>query len=318
MELKLAEFIENLEQTKFDEPGTVEELEVVAEKLNNFVENLSIKKLMPRKIYDKNPFNEKARVVNFPSDECYHGSLEFLGGLTNLKSLSIKFDPGVLGCKYEKRFFQVATVDIENIGKALVSLKKLEYFTIKTSDLSEPMKMLHLLLPLKTMKHLKSIDLSYCNIKSKESGEYFEEFLNVHRSLKHLELKGNIFRRDFSTHLAHGIRKFAGKLNYFGLSFTPLLDNGLDQIIKSIKDRKNVVRLDISNCESGLLGRNDDCNEALISLIEREGSLREININGNDIKKDLTKELFIKALDKNYKILDLSCENCGKIIFCYK
>ena len=158
LELKLTELIENLEETAFDEPMTAEHLKNVIEKLKDHVEHLSIKKL---KGYDKNPFNDKVRVVNFSSDECFHGSLEFLGGLTNLKDLSIKFDPGLQGLKYERRFFQVAIVDLENIGKALMSLKKLEKFAIQQSDLSEPMKINYLLMSMKTMKQLNVIDLSY-------------------------------------------------------------------------------------------------------------------------------------------------------------
>lgn len=317
LELKLTELIENLEETEFDEPITAEQLRNVIEKLKDHVEHLSIKKLKARKGYDKNPYNDKARVVNFSSDECFHGSLEFLGGLTNLKDLSIKFDPGLQGWKYEKRFFQVATVDLENIGKALMSLEKLEKLAIQQSDLSEPMKINHLLMPIKTMKQLNVINLSYCAITSKMSGQNFEEFLTGNRSLKHLELKGNILGFDFCFHFAQGIKKFDGKLNYLGLSLTPILGNGLGSIVKSIKYKKNVERLDISKCDNGLHGENDDDVELLKRLIERQGSVQAIDMNENSINIQLTKENFIKALEKNYKIIELNCENCGKYQFSY-
>lgn len=312
LELKLTELIENLEQTVFDEPVTAEHLKNVIEKLKDYVEHLSIKQLKARKRFDKKPFNDKARVVNFTSDECFHGSLEFLSGLINLKDLSIKFDPGLQGWNYERRFFQVAAVDLENIGKALTSLKKLEKFAILQSDLSEPMKISYLLVPMQTMEQLSVINLSDCAITSKISGQHFEEFLTINRSLKHLELKGNILGMDFCFHFAQGIKKFAGKLNYLGLSLTPILGNGLGSIVKSIRYKKNVERLDISKCDNGMHGKNDDDVELLTRLIEKQGFVQAIDMNDNLINNQLTKENFIKALEKNYKIIELNCENCGK------
>lgn len=312
LELKLAELIENLEQTRFDEPATAEHLRNVTENLMEFVENLSIKKLKARVGYNKNPVNEKARVVNFSSDECYHGSRQFLGGLKNLKKWSVRFDPGLKSWNYEKRFFQVAAIDIENIGKALKSLKQLESFAIQQSDLSDSIKVYHLLTPMKAMEHLKVIELSYCGIKSTESGQHFEEFLSVNRSLKHLELKGNELGLHFCFHLAKGIQKFAGKLSHLGLSLTRILGNGLNLILNSLDDKKYIESLDISKC---VIGKSDNWVKSLIRLIERQGSLRMININENEIDSKLNKEKFIKAIDKNYEIVEINCENCGKKIF---
>ena len=114
-------------------------------------------------------------------------------------------------------------------------------------------------------------------------------------------------------HLSQGIKKFTGKLNYLGLSLTPILGNGLGAILKSIRYKKNVERLDISKCDNGLHGKNDDNDvELLTQLIERQGSIQAIDMNENFINNQLAKENFIKALEKNYKIIELACENCGK------
>lgn len=312
LELKLAELIENLEESRFEIPSVAKHLRDMTDKLKDFVENLTIQRLKMRKGHNKSPIDEQARVVNYSSNECYHGSLEFISGLINLKTLSIKFNPGRLDCKYERRFFQVALIDIENIGKALTSLKKLENFAIRQSDLNEPRKIYCLLTQLKVMEFLETVDLSFCNVTSKASGQHFEDFLKGNRSLKHLELKGNFLGFEFCTYLAMGIKVFSGKLNYLGLALTPILGNGLGQILQGIEQKGNVERLDISKCDNGLHGENDECIESLIRLIERQSSVREINMNDNGINRQLTKDGFIKAIDKNFNIENLTCENCGK------
>lgn len=312
LELKFTEIIENYEKTDLDSSVVVEHLNELTGKLESVVENILIKKLKTGKSYQKNPFNKKARIVNFSSDECIHGSLEFLGGLKSLKSLSIKLDPGQCGCSYERRFFQIAVSDIENIGKALNSLTKLESFAIYQSDLSEWMKIHHLLTPMMKMDNLKMVDLSYCSISTKESGEVFDQFLSFSRSIEHLELKGNNLDSEFCFHLSHGIKSFAGKLDYLGLSMTPIFKNGLSLIVKSISEKNNVRRLDISNCDITLNGASDGCIEELVSLIEGQGSLREIKRNENQITSEMSRENFIKALERNYEIDGIDCENCGK------
>jgi hypothetical protein len=309
IELKFAEIIENMEQKDFDTPGNVELLEKLTEKLEPIVESLLIKKLQPRISITTNSLHPKARVVNFTSEECYHGSLEFVGKLSNLKNLKIIFHPGKLERNYEKRFFKFAIADIENLGKALNQLKMLENFSIVRSDLSESLKVFHLLTP---MTNLKFLDLSFCSITSKESGEHFEAFLSQNSSLKHLELKGNELNSDFCEQFAKGIEKFKGNFNYLGMSMTPTLGNGLESILKSITNSNNVIQLNISSCENENHEKSENCFQELVNLIECEGLIRVINMQNNQIVNENIKESFIKALEKNFEIDEILCDNCGE------
>ena len=316
LELRLAEFIENLDENEFDSLQSAAVLNELVEKLQSVVENLSIEKMKLKVAFEKNPYDAGTRVVNFYSNGCTHGSLEFLGGLTNLKTLSIKFDPGRIGLKYEKRFFQVATCDIEHLGQALVKLNSLQNLSIRQSDLSEPEKIFFLTNALKTSTSLHSIDLSYCRIGSKVSGEQFLQFFRRNRSLKSLELKGNNLNEDFCFQLSVGLKAFKSKFEFLGLSMNPIWGIGLEHILKALKISKNVLRLDISNCQL-IDGHNccskhsDLCFNELIQLISKE-LLLELNLRLNDISSECLREKFIKALEKNYAIDESFCDCCGE------
>lgn len=314
LELKFSEFIGNLEKKDFDYPSTVEHLHELTKKLEPIVDNLTIRKLKPQATFDKNPFNPNVRVVNVPSDECHRGSLEFLGSLKNLKRLFIRFDPGNVGFKYERRFFQVSVHDIENVGKALMMLKKLEDFTIHRSDLSAPLKILHLLTPMGSMNNLKFLDLSFCSISSKESGEHFEKFLSLSPSLERLELKGNKLDYEFCYHFARGIKSFEGKFEYLGLSLTPILGNGLGEIAISISEMNNVHHLDVSSCDTDKIQNTAECIREIINLLEPQRSIRVINVENNNIANDFLKEKFISTLCKNFDIDEIYCATCGEFI----
>lgn len=312
LELKLAEFIEDLEQTKFDLPEMIKYLEQLMAKLEPWIEKLSITKLKTRQHFTKNPFNPSARVVNFDSDECSHGSLEFLGGLSNLKQLSIKFDPGYLGYSYKRRLFQVSIEDLENIAKALSKLKKLERLEIRRSDLSEPEKVLFLTRSMKSLPTLHSIDFSNCSIGLRLSGQHFRELLKSNRAIKRLELKGNDLDEGFCKNFAVGLKDFRGRLDYFGLSWNPIFGKALTFILKA---SGNISHLDISNCILKTNQQTEECFDQLASMLERHQSLTEIDISGNEFKSLEMKAKFIKALEKNFEVVEARCDNCGECNF---
>lgn len=309
LELKLAEFIENLEQTQFDAPKTITYLEQLMAMLEPFIDQLSINKLKTKQYFAKNPFNPSAPVVNFNSDECSHGSLEFLGGLSNLKQLSIKFDPGNLGYNYTRRLFQVSTEDVENVAKALTNLKKLERLEIRRSDLSEPEKLLFLTRSMKSMPALRSIDFSNCSIGSRLSGLHFLGLLRANRMIRRLELKGNNLDECFCQNLAAGLKDFRGELEYLGLSWNPIFGKALVNILKAAE---KVSRLDISNCDLKTKQHNDECFDCLAVMLERHQSLIELDVSGNEFTSVELKAKFIKALEKNFEVVEARCDNCGK------
>lgn len=268
--------------------------------------------MKPRRSFEGNRFTSKARIVNFPIENCSHGSLEFLGILTNLKEFFIKFDPGKLERNYERRFCHVSLGDVKNLAKAVFKWKKLEKFTIHRSNLSEPIKIFSLLAPMKWMTNLKLLDFSFCCITSKESGEHFNTFLSLASNLQHLELKGNNLNNDFCQEFSRGIESFRGKFTYLGLSKNPTSGGGLAQILRSISEMANVQRIDISSCESENYKDNQNNYHELVNLVEQKGSISEINMQTNKIANEEMKENFIKALDKNFVIDEIQCEDCGE------
>lgn len=310
IELKLKEYIENLEQTKFDMPETAKYLEVLMVSLACWIEDLSIKKLKTMQLFAKNPFTSSARVVNFKSNECSHGSLEFLGGLSNLKHLSISFDPGYnLGYSYARRLFQVSTADIENVAVALSKLKILERLQIRRSDLREPGKVLVLTRSMKSMSKLHSIDFSNCSIGSRLSGQYFRELLKANRMIKRLELKGNNLDEDFCRNFAVGLKDFHGKFDYLGLSWNPIFGKALVNVLKTAE---KIYHLDISNCFLEKKQHTEECFGHLVSMVETHQCLTLIDISGIEFRSLEIKAKFIKALEKNFGIVGAGCDNCGK------
>lgn len=316
MELKLQEIIESLGQLDFESPATIGYLHELTDKLTPFIDNLSIEKLQTRKYYKTNSLNPTDRVVNVPTDECFRGSLEFIGGLNNLKSLSIRFDPGFVGHNYERRIFQIAVSDIANVSKALKKLEKLEDFSIRRTDLRDARKIFHLTQALSLLENLRVLDISFCSITSKSSGMSFEELLVGAQSLKHLEMRGNNFDLGFCHYFARGLSSFKGTFDFLGLSLNPVLGKGLNQILQSIADKNNVIRLDISNCDDQGGMKSPESLQAiqvLIRLVSREGNVREMKINGNEIESQLDKNDFIKALEMNWLIDGVHCDECGEL-----
>lgn len=312
LQLTLEELIEGLEQNRFDLIETVKFLMRTAEELQSYVENLSIKRMKPRQSSVKNLLNPKSRVVNFPSDECFHGSLEFLGSFKGLKRLEITYNPGRLQYTYERRLLQVATVDIENIAKALVKLENLEMFSLHGSDLSEAIKIRFLLEPLKSLEHLTHLSLANCKITSAESGEHFSNLLKRNSGIRHLELKGNYLDFGFCEKFASGIEAFRGELEFLGLSMNPIMNNGLKEILRGISEKDNIIHVDFSNCTLDVDVISEETLQELIKLIRSSRTIRRINFDANEIPCG---QKLIEALNSNYEIDELSCENCGEFCF---
>lgn len=179
----------------------------------NFVENLKIRKLKCPKIKE-----EVFKVVNFSSDDCEHVNLEFLRYLTKLKTFSIEFNPGVLKKNYERRLFDVAVVDIENLSDALRELKNLEKLEIINSNLRENEKIQNILSSIENLKNLTTLILTNCGIASGKSGESFDQFLTKSESIKSIELKNNDFNYEFCVYFSIGILSTKANLDYLGLS----------------------------------------------------------------------------------------------------
>lgn len=314
IELKLIEWIEKLKQTDCDSPTERLVIDDFVEQLQSFVEDIDIKKVKRRTFIEKNPLQPDTRIVNFKNDECFHGSLEFLGGFSNTKNLSVIFGPGILNLTYEKSFFQVATRDIENLGKALEKLVKLESFKTQC-DLSEPKKIQFLLSSISHLKNLKVLDLAACEISSKESGEEFEKFLSKIKSLEVLELKENKLDFDFCEAFARGIDKFKGKLKFLGLSSSPILGHGMHFILKSIAEKDNVRGLDVSSCDRWRNENPDGCFREIVELVKRRIDMTFLKINFNYIESEEIRRNLMKALKTNFFLADFDCEDCGEFEF---
>ena len=311
LESKFSKLIENLQEKDFHVPATQLYLNELISNLVDEVENISINHLKPRQTVNKNPIFPQTRVVNFSDDECLHGPLDCLHQLHRTKNVSIDFNLGNLATKYERRFMKVASEDIKNLGKSLENFHNLENFTIRC-DLIETEKVHNILSPLHAMEHLKKIDFSFCEISSEKSAEHFKSFLSVNESLKSLQLKGNSLDRKFCKIFAQGIENFRGKLKFLGLSHTSTLGNGLCYIIESIKKKNRVDHLEISSCESEFHENSAECFYEIIQMIEVQIGVKIINMNTNFIEAFEIKQEFIKALDKNYNLIEFNCTDCGE------
>lgn len=72
--------------------------------------------MKPRKEHDYNKYNPKYKMFNVPSVQCHHGSLVFMRYLTNLKVVSLMFEPGQLGYNYERWLFKTSVIDFEDLS----------------------------------------------------------------------------------------------------------------------------------------------------------------------------------------------------------
>lgn len=295
IELNFRNFVENLEWNGFNYDVDRERIWNYTENLKDFIENLKIRKLKPRKALDEEAFS----VVNFSSEDCDHVSLEFLGKLTKLKSLSLDFSPGKLGKSYQRRFFKLSQMDIENIAFALKDLKMLTKLEIVHSDLEESEKISSLIASLGS---LKILNLSHCKITSKKSGQHFEQLLTANNSLEHLELRENNLNLDFCTHLAAGIEKFKGKFTFLALAFNPILCDGLKLILKSIAKKDNVENLNICGCMGGKSDSYEEFVDEFSSLIKNSKKLKFLDFSANKIPKFDLRQQIIDALKQNFTI----------------
>lgn len=179
-------------------------------------------------------------------------------------------------------------------------------------DLSESRKVHEILSPLESMKFLKFLDLSFCGISSKQSGEGFKRFLCSNESLERLELKGNTLNEEFCESFGKGIEGFKGELKFLGLSHTSTLGTGLYFVIGGIRKSCNVIHLDVSSCRSSVQTTLMLCFHKMIQLIEGEGSVRIIEMNTNLIEDSEIRRSLIEALDKNFDLDEVNCMNCGE------
>lgn len=126
-------------------------------------------------------------------------------------------------------------------------------------DLSEPIKIFHILKALQEKQNLKHLELSRCAV-SDENGNHFREFFVVNKSLESLELKYNSLSEKTCNGIGEGIMKFKGVLKYLGLAGNQILEAGFLTIGAGCKSSFNVQKLDIHGCSLGENGGIRVCN----------------------------------------------------------
>lgn len=117
-------------------------------------------------------------------------------------------------------------------------------------DLSEPIKIFHILKALQEKQNLKRLELSCCAV-SDDNGDHFREFFAVNKSLESLELKNNSLSENGCNGIGEGIMKFKGVLKYLGLSGNQVLESGFLSIGAGCKSSLHIQKLDIQGCSLG-------------------------------------------------------------------
>lgn len=111
MQLKLADIIHQMCPEDWD----LEKLTEISSQLSRFIETLIIHHLNPLKKHEHRYTDE---VLDSPPIEvCHHGSLEFLGHLSRLHTLSLIFAPNDLFRSYRREAFECSYEDINNLAK---------------------------------------------------------------------------------------------------------------------------------------------------------------------------------------------------------
>lgn len=113
IEVKLVEIFETTKPEDWDNEFMV----ILISKVSPIIETFDLREMIPLKSVEKNLFDSGVLIKNVPVEDCHHGSLEYIGGLKNLKKIILKFGCENLGMNYDKRFFECSYVDIENLGK---------------------------------------------------------------------------------------------------------------------------------------------------------------------------------------------------------
>lgn len=297
VELNFRNFVENLDTSGFKYDIDRDKIVEYIKGIKDYIENLNIRKLKPR-VMPTTVFP----IVNFPSYECEHVSLEFLGKLKKLKNLSIEFNSGTLNHSYERKFFKVATRDVANLALGLCNLKALQKLEIVHSNLQEHEKILYLLVSIEGISTLTCLNLTHCNITSKESGRHFENFFLHNSTLERLELRENNLHGDFCEHFAVGLLNFKGHLKYLGMAFNPILRDGLKFIISSMIERDNVEQLNVCGCEGGKRDSYEEFVQEFCTFLRQTKKLKLLDLSCNHIPDVTLRRKIINAINENRSI----------------
>ncbi|KAG5683026.1 hypothetical protein PVAND_012336 [Polypedilum vanderplanki] len=307
VELIYAEYVESLKATYF--PSTHEKYEKFTRQFAKYIRELKINKIQPQTKEICNEFDKSIKIVNYKQKDCEHFPLDFFRELKNLEKLSISFHPPELKKNYNRRFFNVAIEDIKNLSIGLSSLEKLHTLEITQTNLENDEKIKFLLETLQNLKNLKCLSLTHCNIKSQNSGGYFEKFLE-NSSLEVLDLSHNELDFGFCQQFAKGLENLKQMLK-LSLIMTGIFYNGLDEILKSISKCDKICELNISSCESEKFDNENTVINELKNLLENSTNLKVLEMPNNEIKDVIKRCEIIEALEKNFTLESMDVFNCG-------
>ncbi|CAO1384860.1 unnamed protein product [Diamesa tonsa] len=264
-------------------------------KLSEFIENLDV---------DECSYPKMVSLLETLMTSCYHGSLGFVKYLTNLKVVSLMFEPDKLGYNYERWLFKTSVIDFENLSIGLEKLDFLESFTISRCDLSESKKTFHILNSLQAKQNLKHLELSCC-VVSDDIGDQFREFFAVNKSLENLELKYSSLKSKACNGIGEGLMKFKGVLKYLGLAGNLIMEAGFLAIGAGCKNSSQIQNLDVQGCN---LGENGGFRIA--QFIGFHDALTSINASNIKFSAKGVNKL-MESIDKNYNLDSLQCHDCN-------
>lgn len=149
---------------------------------------------------------------------------------------------------------------------------------------------------------LEKLELSFCQLTSTKA---IAEFLSVNNTLSALELKGNYLSGNQVADLAEAINQYKGNLCYLGLAQNPLQSIGLQCILYSILDTKQVNDLDIS----GVTHNTDDV-PYIMNFVASHVILRAVNLTAIPLM-ETHGETLVTVLRGHYGILRMPHKSCG-------
>uniref|UniRef100_A0A182R0S4 Uncharacterized protein n=1 Tax=Anopheles farauti TaxID=69004 RepID=A0A182R0S4_9DIPT len=299
VELKLARMIEQQDPRYWE----VEGLEQCMKKAAPFVRNLTIEQMMPYPTVEAIEGYESYTVRNAPSELCHHGSLAIIGHLSNLTSLSLVFGVKKWLKPYRNRYSNCSTVDIENLGRGLKELLKLNKFTLSHTRLDS--EKLNILLEHITSLPLDTVRLRWCELGAGCGGALGRFLSRIGPSLRRLDLSNNRLDAPELDRLGPGLSVYRGVVDSLDLSYNPIGESGVLILGGAIKGRPHPSVLNFTGCQMGVQG-----SFRVVQLLSFHAALRKVSLNCVPISPEGAEKL-VRVLLENRHIEDVQVRECG-------
>lgn len=153
---------------------------------------------------------------------------------------------------------------------------------------------------------LQKLDLSYCQLGDKAGLALGYFLLHCDGSLKSLELRDNKIKATGWQAIGYGLQKYAGELEYLGVSANPLGEAGVVAIGGGFCNLEQIKRLDMSRIEIDLEGPF-----RLVQMVGFHKRLKWLDLTSVWLGEYLGEKLVEMVLD-HWELEHLSVRCCGE------